>query len=210
MKKIVALLLAAALLLGMTTALAGGETKEITWQDIPWEIGFEEAAKLLVEKGVISSTDELMKGDYYEFSMMGVIGSFLTESGMPDEEFLSPKFLQGGIVLATNRHSGLDFTYGGYPVRTITLVFTPDDKLMSILITPESFDYGDLTGKLTSVYGEPSIEDPFVILGGNRTALTFDWNINAFVYGKTTWDEVFPDGAAETQPQADANDVGGL
>ena len=81
---------------------------------------------------------------------------------------------------------------------------------MSIAIAPKDFNYDDLTKKLTTVYGEPSIQDPFVILGGNQTAISFDFNTESFVYGKTTWNEILSEPETETQAISDNVDLGGL
>ncbi len=208
MKRLIAMLLTVMLLAAMTTAFAENEAQEIVWQDIPWGSSYSETVKLLIDKKIISTPNDLMKGDYADLSPMGVFCSFMLEDGMLDDDPWSPKYYNSHIIVATNRSSGLSFKFGGYEVRSITLIFTPDEKLMSIMITPNGADYDDLTGKLSSVYGEPSIEDPFVIRGGNQTAVAYDYMNGAIVYGKTTWNEVLPD--TETKAPADASDLGGL
>ena len=210
MKKIAAFLLAMMLALGLTTAFAEEEAKEIVWQDIPWGISYQETVKLLIEKKIIDSPENLKMGDYYQLSMMGIWANFLLENGEVDFYIFSPKYLNSGIIVATNYSYDLSFTYGGYPVRSITLTFSPDDQLMSIAIAPKDFNYDDLTKKLTTVYGEPSIQDPFVILGGNQTAISFDFNTESFVYGKTTWNEILSEPETETQAISDNVDLGGL
>ena len=140
MKKIIALLLAATMLLGMITAFAEDEAKEITWQDIPWGSSFDGVHQIMTDKGIYNpSSTTVMQGKHANSIMSGLAGAFLLENGDIEEEWYSDKYIKSEI-----RHLvyfAPEVVAGGYNVKTLIFTFSPDDKLMTIVVGIDTNDF---------------------------------------------------------------------
>ena len=213
MKKIIALLLAATMLLGMITAFAEDEAKEITWQDIPWGSSFDGVHQIMTDKGIYNpSSTTVMQGKHANSIMSGLAGAFLLENGDIEEEWYSDKYIKSEI-----RHLvyfAPEVVAGGYNVKTLIFTFSPDDKLMTIVVGIDTNDFWsgpaeDLSTKLKTVYGASDNENRYLKLGENNTAVTLGSTPMAtgIIYGKTNWNEVLP---GESENVVDVTDTSGL
>ena len=184
MRKTIAVLLAIMLtLVLMCSALAYDE--EITFQGIPWESSDEEAVRLLIENGVISSDSDanskpLQKGGSYLYLWdkdIPALGANVTQDGTDYTDVISHRYFKSS-----------EKRIGGYEINKLNMTYatngTDGGKLICVYFTPKAevaMDaYNDLCEKLTSVYGAGV---PYVgsaggghyyisyWMGGNNTAI---------------------------------------
>lgn len=181
MKKMMALLLAAMMVLGLTgTALAYDE--EITWQGIPWGSNVEEVIRFLMENNFIESEPNVSSGYFAECF------TFLTEKGIeaiPGKDYDTDYWNACASLEITPE----EYKIGGYDIEDITFNFAANgdsESLISVVVRNRAWDDAarkDLTNKINRVYGNNWI-------GANNTAICFVerggiWDYNYLVYSKT-------------------------
>lgn len=183
MKKILALLLVAMMLLGLNgTALAYDE--DITWQGIPWRSSVEDAVKILIEKGYIKPENESL-----------AIESLILDSGSvfyQDNETVGVSLFGDRMVaeLQLNKGALLEETkIAGYLVDRIALTFVYYEDITSLVCVQimlnensYSYNYKDLSAKITAVYGD-AITDGFVF--------TWKSNSNSLILMNRLWCDFF-------------------
>ena len=211
MKKMMALLLAAMMLLGMIgTALAYDE--EITWQGIPWGSSVDDVKSLLIEKGFVNDETEIKLDNGYNqiFPMDangGEIGFETIDSTMPY-----------AVTISLDQPN---ITVSGYEVMRICFIFAKtgeDSQLITIGIAfSEKGIYKELQKKFASAYGKGKTKKGVfgteftTVIGDNNTAVSLlkasiSFN-ETLLYGKLDGIELLQSNLSappEQQPKKDA------
>ena len=157
MKKMIALLLTATMLRGLTgTALAYDE--EITWQGVPWGSSADDTIKILNEKGFLNPE----WAEYANQILMPGMGSYIKER----EEINAEMSGENGAALSLLRiDRGNQFLadvvkIAGYSVNRLEFTFVINGTKSRLVNVGIDLEYvnaaeaiADLQQKLTSVYG---------------------------------------------------------
>lgn len=173
MKKMIAMLLAAMMLLGLAgTALAYDE--EIRWQDIPWGCSTGEVKYFFILKnGMVSDEAEIVQENgYNQIFLMDVNGSEI------DMESID----QTASYIETISLDRPNIRVCGYEVKRICFIFVSDGKNTQLetigIAFAEKDIYASLQEALSSAYGEGEInKDHFgneyiLVKGSNNTAVS--------------------------------------
>ena len=222
MKKIIALLLAAVMLLGITAAFAEGEAKEIIWQEIPWGSAKQEVLQAMIEGNWIQSEGDTIFAEYATSEWAWP--SFLTEKGAVCDwvnmDIVNSLRNQGVNTLSTDRKLKFDAKIAGYNVRQIACTFAPDGALRTVGVLLDGADEDDLIRKLETVYGasEADKDDSYTLYfrrGENDTAVALTasnfWGDRPYlIYGKTAWSDLFTIEDEASSDQIDSNEISGL
>jgi len=208
MKKLIALLLNVAMLIGMMSAALAYD-EEITWQGLPWESSAEEVVQFLLDNEIISAESEFRLFDsgieYF---------SFITNKGKESKfkkDYTREEWLNATIGSYIDPES---MQIGGYNVRQVFFHFVRDgesEKLISIVIQfdSNSFDKKDMKNKINSVYGKKWI-------GANNTAVLLVeqgiWGYNYLIYSRTDAAKMIKEAFKHVpaEPTVDPNNTNGI
>ena len=210
MKKRMSFLLVVAMVIGLMSSVLAYDD-EIVFHSIPWGSSVEEVKALFQNENMKKS---VYAEDHFETEI-------LQDDGNTAFYIDSYDYARTGSMLF---YSECPFTIAGYDVKGIVcdFMFESDGTdwnrnkphLRQIGISLKDYNIDDLLQKLTSVYGEPKqLEDDYLWVGENNTAVCLTANYYCLYYGKTDAIDMILQSVEEMKnpvKQPDPNDVGGL
>ena len=212
MKKMMALLLASMMLMGLAgTALAYDE--EITWQGIPWGSSVDDVKSLLIENGfVIDETEIKLYDGYNQIFPMDANGG---EIGF---ETIDPT-MPYAVTISLDQPN---IRVSGYEVKRICFIFATtgeDSQLITIGIAfSEQGIFKELQNKFASAYGKGKTNKGVfgneftTVIGANNTAVSLLKSSISFnetlLYGKLDGIELLQSNLSAPSEQQPKQDVG--
>ena len=218
MKKLIAMLLAAALLLSAGCALADVDT-EITFQDIPWESSMEDVHHAVLKKELAEAVLE----DVYD-SNSG--GAYLRYNAQYNTHYWESNQSDLLSWLEAPWSFNKEKTIAGYNLDRLNFSFITENDETHLIYAEVKLDwksneeeaYADLQKKLTTVYGEGfhqadknGILNYYLWKGADNTAVMLSYNQYSLhlYYGMLDVEERLAQIEAQEEP-VDPDDTSGL
>ena len=221
MKKLIGTLIAALLVLSSTAALADYD-REITFQDIAWETGLDEAPVSLL-------ADDFAVDGFYTYSDSGMF--LVPDKDLVLHDIMGEKedYYSIAVTAAADRYMLKNLRIAGYDVIQLEFFYAMEGEkshLMTVNVRLDIPDgeaaYKDLTDKLTSVYGDVSKRgklytfwETAVWFGQNDTAVMLTLNqgevkLNYCKIADPTMLDEYLTNLPDPMKDIDSSDISGL